>query len=175
LDIVAANFGQFGGNTVSVLLGNGDGTFKPQVQYTTSNGPLSVIAADFDGDGNIDLAVDCSCGSGSPCGYPGAVSILLGNGDGTFRSHVDYDATAFPYTVSSGDYNADGNLDLLIPDLDTSQVSLLLGNGDGTFSPVVIYGPTGIGPVGVAPGDFNGDGRLDAVIGTGGGFTTLLQ
>lgn len=175
LDIVAANFGQFAGNTVSVLLGNGDGTFKPQVQYTTSAGPLSVIVADLNGDGKLDLAVDCSCGNGSPCGYPGAVSILLGNGDGTFAAHVDYDVSAFPYTVSSGDFNGDGKLDLLIPDLDTGQVSLLLGNGDGTFSPAVIYGPTGISPVGVAPGDFNGNGKLDAVIGTAGGFTTLLQ
>lgn len=57
LDIVAANFGVFAGTTVSVLLGNGDGTFQPQVQYTTSHGPLLVVVADFNGDGNPDLAV----------------------------------------------------------------------------------------------------------------------
>jgi hypothetical protein len=174
LDIVAANFGVFGGNTVSVLLGNGDGTFKPQVQYTTSYGALSVTVADFNGDGKPDLAVDCACGNGY-CGYPGEISILMGNGDGTFASHVDYAATAFPYTVVSGDFNGDGKLDLMVPDLNTDQVSLLLGNGDGTFSPAVVVQNTSFSPVGVAPGDFNGDGMLDAAIGTAEGFTLLMH
>lgn len=174
LDIVAANFGVFGGNTVSVLIGNGDGTFQPQQQYTTSLGALSVIAADFNGDGKLDLAIDCACGN-FYCGYPGDVSILLGNGDGTFQPRTDYDVYGFPYTVSSGDYNGDGIPDLLVPSLDYGEVSVLLGNGDGTFAPPVVVGFTGPSPVGVAPGDFNGDGKLDAVIGTAGGFTLLLQ
>ena len=81
----------------------------------------------------------------------------------------------FPYTVSSGDYNGDGNLDLLVTSLDYSQVSLLLGNGDGSFASPVTVAYTGPSPVGIASGDFNGNGLLDAVIGTAGGYTLLMQ
>lgn len=175
LDIVATNFGVFAGNAVSVLLGDVDGTFQPQVQYNTSQGALSVIVADFNGDGSADMAVDCSCGNGSVCGYPGEVSILLGNGDGTFASHLDYAASAFPYTIDSGDFNGDGILDLMVTDLNASVVSLLAGKGDGTFYPAAIVGRSGGGPVGIAPGDFNGNGKLDAAIGTGFGVTLLLH
>lgn len=174
LDIVTANFGQFSGNTVSVLLGNGDGTFQPPVQYPTSQGPLSVIAADFNGDGILDLAVDSSCGSGSRCGYPGEISILLGNGDGTFQPHVDYPADAFPYTVTAGDLTANGVLDLAVTDLDYSELSILLGNGNGTFGSATTF-HTSNRAVGVALGDLNGDGALDVVVGTDSGFTIFLQ
>jgi hypothetical protein len=174
LDIVAANFGQFAGNTVSVLLGNGDGTFQQPKQVTTASGALSVIAADFNGDGIPDLAVDCACGNVG-CGYPGDVSILIGNGDGTFQPRVDKDLYGFPYTVSSGDFNGDGYLDLLVTSLDYSLVSLLLGNGDGTFADGLGVAYTGPQPVGIAPGDFDGNGLLDVVIGTAGGYTLLMQ
>ena len=139
---------------------------KPVAQLLT--------VADFNGDGKPDLAVDCACGNGL-CGYPGEISILLGNGDGTFASRVDYAATAFPYTVAAGDFNGDGKLDLMVPDLNTDQVSLLLGKGDGTFSPAVAVQNTSISPVGVALGDFNGHGLLDAAIGTAEGFTLLMH
>jgi hypothetical protein len=178
LDIVTANWGDFGGTTVSVLLGNGDGTFQPQVQYSTAMGPVNLQVADFNGDGNVDLAVICPCGNGSTCSSLGVVSILLGRGDGTFQSRVDYPVyplDGFPGNVSVGDYNGDGKLDLLVTIANTGQVSLLLGNGDGTFGAGKLYGPTQANPVSVAPGDFNGDGALDAIIGASGGLTTLLQ
>ncbi len=164
LDIVTGNFATFGGKTVSVLLGNGDGTFQPHVDYATDAGPLSVVVADFNGDGKLDLAVDCSCGHSSTCGRPGTVSILLGNGDGTFQPAVNYDADEFPYTVTAGDFNADGKVDLALTDLDSGKISFLLGNGDGTFQPHFEL-PTNARPVGLVAGDFNGDGALDLVIG----------
>ena len=174
LDLAAVNFGGFSGTTVSVLLGNGDGTFQPKVDYATDQAPLSVTTADFNGDGKLDLAVDNSCGHSSPCGRPGTVSILLGNGDGTFSPRVDYDASQFPYTVAEGDFNGDGKLDLTLTNLDSNTVSILLGNGDGTFQTQVEFA-TGVGPVGVVTGDFNGDGRMDIAAGGRATVTVLLQ
>src|SRR5262249_16065028 len=133
LDLATANFGTFSGNTVSILLGNGDGTFQPHVEFATDAGPLSIVAADFNGDGALDLAADCSCGHSFFCGNPGSVSILSGNGNGTFRTPVNYDTGNFPYTVTTGDLNADGNLDLALTNLDSGNLSILLGKGDGTF------------------------------------------
>lgn len=97
-------------------------------------------------------------------GYPGQISILTGHGDGTFASHVDYAASAFPYTVDTGDFNGDGILDLMVTDLDRSEVSLLGGKGDGSFYPAAIVARAGGSPVGIAPGDFNGNGKLDAAM-----------
>ena len=164
LDLATANFGTFSGNTVSILLGNGDGTFQPHVDFATDAGPLSIVAADFNGDRALDLAVDCSCGHSSTCGRPGTVSILLGNGDGTFRAPVNYDTDEFPYTVTTGDLNADGKLDLALTNLDSGNLSILLGNGDGTFQPNFEVA-TNARPVGLITGDFNGDGRLDFAVG----------
>jgi hypothetical protein len=172
LDIVAANFAVFGGHTVSVLLGNGDGTFQPQVQYTTSNGALSVIAADFNGDGKVDLAVDCACGTSKVCGRPGVISILLGNGDGTFGTHVDYDAHEFPYTVIAGDFDGDGILDLAVANLDSSDMSVLPGLGNGKFGQAVNF-PALANAVGATTGDFTKSGKLDVVLGTRSGFTLM--
>ena len=78
-DLAVANEGD---NTVSVLLGNGDGTFQPQVTYAVGLGPDAIVAGDFNGDGRTDLAV--------ANGSDGTVSVLLGNGDGTFQPQVTY-------------------------------------------------------------------------------------
>src|ERR1017187_7663142 len=140
LDVVALNSSD---NTVSVMMGNGNGTFQPLVRYSVGTYPEEVVVADFNGDGYLDIAVANSSDS--------TVSILLGNGDGTFRPQVTYPAGAGPYSLAGGDFNDDGKVDLV-----TGSV-MLLGNGDGTFK-----APTAasVGFV-VTVGDFNGDGQLD--------------
>src|SRR5439155_663074 len=118
--------------TVSVLLGNGDGTF--QAALTSSTGgpepfsgryPLSVAAGDFNGDGKLDLAV--------ANGSSDNVAVLLGNGDGTFQTARTLAVGTVPLSVAAGDFNGDGKLDLAVTNRYSNTVSVLVGNGDGTF------------------------------------------
>ena len=154
-DLALAN----GSGTVSILLGNGDGTFQPHVEYTAGPGAFSLAVGDFNADGRLDLAVANNNGNLS-----GTVSILLGNGDGTFQPHVDYQVGMGPYSVAVGDFNGDGKLDLVVANYPSVfTVSVLLGNGDGTFRPQVTY-PVGRQPISVAVADLNGDGKLDLAV-----------
>src|SRR5437588_5765666 len=97
LDLLVANeCGHTSGcrqGTVSVLLGNSDGTFQPQQSYFLGIFPLEVAVADFNGDTNPDLVLDLPCGTDSSCVSNGGIGVLLGNGDGTFQSVVNYAST----------------------------------------------------------------------------------
>jgi len=155
-------------NVVAILLGNGDGTFQPHVDYATGTNPQALTAADLDGDGKLDLAI---VNDVSPAG---SVSILLGNGDGTFAPHVDYGLGDTPQSVTTGDFNGDGKLDLTVPNLASNTVSILLGNGDGTFQVRADY-PTGLSPQHIAAGDFDGDGTLDLVVGNFSGNSVSIN
>ncbi len=146
-------------NTVSILVGLGNGTFQPQVAYATGYGPADVAVGDFNHDGYLDLAV-VNSGENSSGQLANSVSILLGNGDGTFQNHVDYPTGQVPISVAVSDFNRDGNLDLAVVDQYDDAVSILLGNGDGTFQPEIEYG-VGAQPMQVVVSDFNSDGILD--------------
>jgi len=168
LDLVAANSNTPG--SVSILLGNGDGTFQAQVQYSTGAEPYTVIAGDFNGDGKLDLAT-ANLGTGA-----NSVSVLLGNGDGTFQSNVDYPTSIGPMSLATGDINGDGKPDLAVVNFKANTVSVLLGNGDGTFQANQDFN-TGVSPRSVIMYDLNGDGRLDLAIANFGSNTisVLLQ
>jgi FG-GAP-like repeat len=121
LDLVTANY--YG--SVSVLLGNGDGSFQAAKNYSSVNHPLGVAATDFNGDGKPDLAAAGFYSPGS-----GAISVLLGNGDGTFRSAQYFAAGSDPESVAVGDFNSDGRPDVAVPDYSNGNVLVLLNTGD---------------------------------------------
>jgi hypothetical protein len=155
-DLVVSNFGS---NTVSVLLGNGDGSFQAAQNFNSGSGPDAVAVDDFNRDGIPDLAVANQ--------KDGTVSVLLGNGNGTFKSAVAYAAASEPKGMTVSDFNGDGKLDLAVADFGFAggNVSLLLGNADGTFqSPINLAAGTNTGTTGIVAGDFNRDGRFDLAV-----------
>jgi len=121
--------GNFLGSSISVLLGNGDGTFQQAVSYRTPF-PTSVLAADFDGDGKLDLAA-----SSPQLPGPAGVTVLRGNGNGTFQSGVLYSAGLSIQFVASGDFNGDHQPDLVLADYLGGSVITLLNTGVVSFSP----------------------------------------
>lgn len=164
------------GGTVSVLIGNGDGTFRSAVAYGSGgNGAASVAVADLNGDGKPDLLVVSNCGS-CATGIEGQVGVLLGNGDGTFRSAVTYVTVGSDSNfVTVADVNGDGKPDALVtsacdnyavcnPAGLIGAVAVFLGNGDGTFQPAVPYASGAPHATSVAVGDVNGDGKPDLVV-----------
>ena len=161
-DLAVANYGAFKNyeGTVSILLGNGDGTFQNQVTYAVGSSPFALVAGDFTGDGRTDLAV-----VNSNYGGPGTVSVLLGNGDGTFQDQKTYLVGNAPDAIVTGDFTGDGRTDLAVVNLNFNDVSILVGNGDGTFQDQnqKTY-PVGDNPIGLATGDFTGDGRTDLAV-----------
>jgi hypothetical protein len=164
-DLAVANGG---GDTVSVLLGNGDGSFQSPVSYAAGDVARSVAIDDLNVDGYLDIAV-ANYGSDT-------VSVLLGNGDGSFQSAVNYAAGNGPESLAIGDLNVDDYPDIAVTNfLEVGTVSVLLGNGDGSFQSPVAYGVESFIPVSVAIDDLNVDDYPDlAVANHGGGVSVLL-
>lgn len=150
--------------TVSVLLGNGDGTFQAQQSYFVGIFPLEVAVADFNGDGNPDLVLDLPCGTDSNCVSNGGVGVLLGNGDGTFQNVVNYAATGMDTArVATGTFTSRNTPDIIALNYQTFDITVFKGKGDGTFAPGIDFA-VGSDPVSVATGDLNGDNEDDAAV-----------
>ncbi len=209
LDIVTTNRGS---NSASVLLGNGDGSFKSENSFSTGNDPYSGTLGDVNGDGRLDIisgdltsytasvllntttagATTASFSSPTPfatgngprfvtlgdvngdgrldivtANQPANTnSVLLGNGDGTFRPKTDFAAGNIPFSVTLGDVNRDGRLDIITANNSSANASVLLGTGGSaitaTFSPQQTFA-TGTGSISVTLGDVNDDGKLDII------------
>lgn len=204
-DLVTANYGS---DDVSVLFGQGGGGFSRPSDFAVARWPSQLIVDDFNGDGEDDVAAatsealsillgrgdgtldrlpDISAGFVSSLAtgdfngdgkrdlviahqYDGSTSVLLGNGDGTFRPRIDFATAPHPLQVAAADLNADGKLDFVTASerddgciLCGGPLTLYLGNGDGTFSGPFLVGG-GAYPTGIATGDFDLDGRIDLAI-----------
>jgi len=160
VDLAVANQNS---DNVSVLLGNGNGTYQPKTNFAVGAGPnsnlpdpISIIGADFNGDGKADLAVANSA----------YVSVLLGNGEGSFQAAQSFDILPNSNQIITADFNGDGKADLATTDLGTELaccpggVSVFLGNGDGTFQNP--RRPLRLAlAFSVNSGDYNGDGKAD--------------
>lgn len=164
-DLAVVNEGQLSTSqgSLSVLLGNGNGSFQPAVTTNFQNSGLgngnavSAAVGDLNGDHLLDVAVN-TAGPAGP-----AVEVLLGKGDGSFQpNHQVLSVGQTPLSVAVGDFDHNGALDLVTAN-SQGTLSLLLGNGDGTFRPRVDMAVGGA-PRAVAVGDFNGDGRPDVAV-----------
>jgi hypothetical protein len=155
--------------SVGVLLGNGDGTFQPAVDYYSGGWyATSLAVGDLNGDGKPDIVVTDRCLT-YLCG---TVAVLLGNGDGSFQPAVGYSSGGdYPWAVVVADMNEDGKPDLVVANL-YGNLGVLLGNGDGTFQPAVIHHSPHAGSAAVA--DVNGDGKPDIVFSTTEGLVGVL-
>ncbi len=170
-DVVAGNGGS---PTVSVLLGNGDGTLQAPVSYYLGEEAASIAIVDVNGDGRPDMIVATDFEAGNP--NSGGVSVLLGNGDGTFQLPVTYSSGGYgAISLAIADVNGDGHLDLIVANVCQSStgcdyhyaygsVGVLLGNGDGTFQPAVVSSISAGDIHWTALADLNGDGTPDLVV-----------
>ncbi len=151
LDLAVANYGT---GSISIFKNNGNGTFAARVDYA-AGGAYGINAADLDGDGDLDLAV-------SNYTTAATISVLMNNGNGTFAARTPYTVGNTPETVSIGDIDLDGHLDIVTNNQNSSTTSILRNNGNGTFAAKVDLA-TGSASVNPQLSDVDDDGDLDLV------------
>ena len=166
----ATNYG-----AIAILLGNGHGGFTAKSTICSyGNAPFAGVAGDFNRDGNLDLAVLSANGDVS-CGDAGcaALTIYLGNGDGTFTESKNFGLDGDYYSIAVADFNRDGNLDLVVSYVyfGSPDVAVYLGDGKGSFNYSGDLSSIYLLSSSLAVGDFNHDGIVDIASVGGGGIT----
>jgi hypothetical protein len=164
IDLVVADQGN---NTVSVFLGNGDGTFQARTDYPTGNSPVSVALGNFNGFGALDIAVanngaptSTNSGNSVTVYYNQLSSTSVPLGQFVAGPTRDFAAGNSPTSIVVADFNVDGNPDLAVADQADNAVTILLNAGKKLFTALPQL-PVGTAPVSIAAADFNGDGRAD--------------
>src|ERR1700674_50234 len=153
LDLAVANGGAESGNSVSVLLGKGDGTFQPKADYAVGYDPRAITAADLNGDGSMDIAT---------ADYvSGTTSVLLNKGDGTFRPAASYVAghPYAPFSIAAAPLEPGSKPSLAVATI--AGTYILVNNGNGTFKAAQGYEPNSTS---VVMADFNKDGKADLAV-----------
>ena len=174
MDLASVN--HRGGGRVDVLLGNSDGTFASAKSIVTGSYPNAIRLTDLNGDGKLDMVNTNLYG-----GAGAQISVLLGNGDGTFKTQVQYEAGRKPNGVSLGDVNGDGFADIAVSNRYGSNLSgtstnigILINKGDGSFNPVTLLTTSNYSNSNMNMTDVNGDGKLDLAHISGGNLNLHL-
>jgi len=154
LDIVTANTSSFN-NDISLLFGNGDGTFQSQQRLPVGNSLQSITAIDLNQDGVLDIAA-------THTSVRDSISILIGLGDGNFFTQEKIRTGSAPQSTTINDFNSDGHQDIAVSNSSSDDISVFLGNGDGEF-PLQHTFPSGNSPQSILSGDIDNDGRLDLI------------
>lgn len=154
IDLIANNYSD---DTMSIYLGQADGSFLLQTNLPVGNGPVGFTVADLNKDGKLDLSISL---------YGAArLAILLGDGTGKFTSLTNYATGSQPYYQTVADLNGDGNQDIAVANYSSGGISLFYGNGNGTFKPKVDIA-TGSGAISIVAADLKDDGSPnDLVVG----------
>jgi VCBS repeat protein/FG-GAP repeat protein len=142
-------------DSIAIRLGNGSGSFGAAARYEVGDGVDSIVVADFNGDGKLDLATANS--------HDGSISILRGNAAGAFAAQLVVPAGNEPLSMVSGDFDEDGDVDLAVTNFFDATVSVLLGDGSGRFDQSVRF-PVGNQPISLVAGDIDGDGHIDLAV-----------
>jgi len=177
---VAALVNASGSPELAMFFGKGDGTFTAGPTYSVGLAPTAIATGDMNGDGVLDLIVGNSVGFVVDTPIPSNVTVLLGNGNGTFQSPIVTTAGNAITSLAIADFNLDGKLDVVTGNTGWADISLLLGNGDGTLQPPTeFYFNNGFGNLlpynALAVADFDGNGSPDIAVGGTADVSLLLN
>ncbi|HRH61410.1 MAG TPA: VCBS repeat-containing protein, partial [Chitinophagaceae bacterium] len=173
-DVALSNTGQyFQGNSVSVFFNNGTGKFGAAVNYTVGNGPVGITSADFDNDGDNDIAV-CNSYSNN-----GSISLLINNGSGVFDTVKTFSSGDKPFNITAADINKDGRIDIIVSN-NTQNVNILFNGGSNDFSNKVKLNVINTYPINdanaqIESADFDNDGDADIIFSSANTYHTLNE